>query len=478
MSETWKQWVGQVVNGQFPLQRYLGGSDHSAVFLTERIAGLGKAAIKLLPADPKTTESQLFRWKLATKLPHPRLLPIFEMGQCELGGTNLLYVVMEYAEEDLAQVLPQRPLTPAEARQMLPPVLDALAYVHEKGFVHGRIQPANIMAVCDRVKISSDSLCPSTEPQAHGKPRAYDPPEVAAGQTSVATDVWSLGVTLVEVLTQRLPVLQGTESAPALPEGLPQPFLDIARHCLHPDPQRRWSVADIAARLKSDSLSAAKHAASSPIAPGAGKRSSARYLVPIAVGVALVMLAGSRMRTSPPQAQPEAAQPASPAAPQAEPNQKPTPVVRAASSSAKVDEGAPAATPSPPLSSKEAGGVTAQAMGRKAAGANPKTLPAGVVPGVIVRQVVPDVPQRARDTIEGHVKVRVRIAVDTSGNVAGATLESAGPSKYFARLALEAAKGWRFTPPQASGQPASSEWILHFSFGRTAVDVHPTQVAP
>jgi TonB family protein len=479
MSESWKQWTGQVVNGQFALQRYLGGSDHSAVFLTERVAGLGKAAIKLLPADLKTADAQLFRWKLATKLPHPHLLRIFEMGQCKLGETDLLYVVMEYAEEDLAQILPQRPLTPEEARQMLPPLLNALAYVHDKGFVHGRVQPANIMAVADQVKISSDSLYPSAEPcGTQGKPRAYDAPEVATGQTSAASDVWSLGAALVEVLTQRLPVSQGTDQPPALPQGVPQPFLDITRHCLHPDPQRRWSVADITTRLRSGSGSPEKQGVSSS-APGAGKKYSARYLVPIAVGLVLVLLAGSRIRTSHPQAQPEAVQLASPAAREparAEASQKPTPLARAASSSAKVDEGAAATAPASP-SSKEPAGAVPQVMGGNASGASTKTSPPGVVPGVIVRQVVPDVPQRARDTIQGHIRIRVRIAVDTSGNVAKATLESAGPSKYFARLALQAAQGWKFTPPQADGQPVSSEWILRFSFGRTAVDVHPTQVS-
>ena len=49
MTGTWKRWEGQVVNGEFPLQRYLGGSDHSAVFLTQR--GSEKAAIKLIAAD-------------------------------------------------------------------------------------------------------------------------------------------------------------------------------------------------------------------------------------------------------------------------------------------------------------------------------------------------------------------------------------------------------------------------------------------
>ena len=85
MSETWKRWEGQVIDGKFPLLRYLGGSDHSAVFLTERSAGAPqKAAIKLIPADPAGAESQLRRWKESAELVHPHLVRVFESGRCEL----------------------------------------------------------------------------------------------------------------------------------------------------------------------------------------------------------------------------------------------------------------------------------------------------------------------------------------------------------------------------------------------------------
>jgi hypothetical protein len=49
------------------------------------------------------------------------------LAAARLGNMGLIYVVMEYAEENLSQILPHRPLTPAEAREVLEPVLDALA---------------------------------------------------------------------------------------------------------------------------------------------------------------------------------------------------------------------------------------------------------------------------------------------------------------------------------------------------------------
>ncbi len=62
---------------------------------------------------------------------------------------------------------------------------------------------------------------------------------------------WSLGVTLVEALTQHPPVWdRSTHRDPAVPESIPQPFADIAQACLRYDPVRRCTIADIKARLE------------------------------------------------------------------------------------------------------------------------------------------------------------------------------------------------------------------------------------
>ena len=75
-----------------------------------------------------------------------------------LDDVRVLYVVMEYPEENLGQILPQRPLSSAEVDQMLAPTVEALSFMHQSGFVHGDIKPSNVMAVDDQLKISADSL--------------------------------------------------------------------------------------------------------------------------------------------------------------------------------------------------------------------------------------------------------------------------------------------------------------------------------
>src|SRR6266852_2871679 len=209
MSNFWKQCEGQVIDNRFRLLRYLGGTDDSAVFLTQ-LAGspTQKAAIKFIPAGT-TADLQLSLWRRVMQLVHPHLLRIFDIGRCRLENRDRLYVVMEYAEEDLSQILPQRPLTASEAREMLEPVLDALVYLHGNGLVHSRIKPSNILATADQLKLSSDALFPIGESRkASRKFEAHDAPETAASPLSAAADVWSLGMTLVETLTQHIPAWQ------------------------------------------------------------------------------------------------------------------------------------------------------------------------------------------------------------------------------------------------------------------------------
>ena len=456
MSEAWKKWEGHTVNGEFRLRQYLGGSDDSAVFLTDRGGPQPqKAAIKLVAADPARATLQLSRWALAAQLSHPHLIRLFHSGRCQLGSMGLLFVVMEYAEENLAQVLPQRPLSPAEAGDLLDPALDALACLHGQGFVHGHLKPANMMAVNDQLKLSTDRLWRVGESTADGhKPGPYDPPEKTSGAISPAGDVWSLGMILVEALTGQLPGLEKAgEGETILPQTLPAPFLEIARNCLRRDPQLRWTVAEIAARLHPTPPQ--------PQAPAAApleKSTKPRWMVPTVVAalVLAAILGGSRLLHRRPGPEPSALSGTEEAKPQPEVTRKPeTP-----SQNARIQPQASRSTP--------------QASGTPVSEAQAKTA-SGHAKGDVVQEVMPDVSASARATITGKVKVKVRVHVDPAGNVTGADFDSPGPSKYFARAALQAAKRWKFAPADASGQAAPRAWVLRFEFGRSGTRAFPSQ---
>ena len=243
---------GEVVDGKYHLRQYLGGSDHGAVFLTEH-GNLRpqKAAIKLVRVRPGNAELQLSRWRLAANLAHPHLVRIFDMGRCEVENSAMLYVVMELADENLAQIIPERALTPDEARDMLAPVLDALAYMHSRGLRSRPHQAFEHHGGGRRAETFERRHLPARRcDRFSGLPGVYDPPEGARNGAAPAGDVWSLGVTLVEVLTQQPPAWNPAErKEPSLPEALPEAFEDIVRHCLRREPKSRWTAPDIADHL-------------------------------------------------------------------------------------------------------------------------------------------------------------------------------------------------------------------------------------
>jgi TonB family protein len=465
--ETWHQWEGRVINGRFPLRRYLGGSEQSAVYLTE-IDG-SKAAIKLIAADTAQAQIQLSRWELASKLSHPHLLRILRTGRWRADDErDLCFAVMEYADENLGEILPSRLLTAAEVSEMLIPTLDVLDYLHGRGMVHGSIKPANIMAVSDELKLSSDGIRPTGESEgSFGNGNAYDAPENARGAFSPNSDIWLLGMTLVEALTNRLPKWdRTTENDPELPENIPPPFDDIAKRCLSRDPVRRWSTAEIRTRLErtvqvpreddvvSQDISAVAEAQAflSPTAQSRGPSPEARETivelpatkgkrragrVAAAVIVALVIIAaGARLFRHSQKTQ----QPAS-------------------TTSAKPSAASPVQPTQPTIS--------------PAFRTN-----ASVGHGAVAHEVLPDVARKARDTISGTVNVKVKVAVDTSGAVSHAALVSSRGSGYFANQALLAARKWTFTPPTVDGKSVPSEWNLRFEFKRSGTKAVPQRTSP
>jgi TonB family protein len=101
-----------------------------------------------------------------------------------------------------------------------------------------------------------------------------------------------------------------------------------------------------------------------------------------------------------------------------------------------------------------------------------------VVKGAVADQALPDVPQHILDDVEGHIQVRVAVQVDAEGKVVEATLDSPGPSQYFANQAVAAARGWTFTPAESAGHAVASQWMLTFRFGEDGTTVTATETAP
>jgi serine/threonine protein kinase len=550
MSEMWNKWIGQVVDHKYQLQRYLGTTDHSVVFLAEfHDPEVRQAAIKFVSADFSGSEQQIATWKETARLSHPHLIRIYGAGPCKIEDMDLLYVAMEYAEENLGQVLPHRALVAEETKEMLSSIVDALVYLHDRGLVHGHVKPSNVLATGELLKLSSDAISPAGEVREMRRERsAYDAPELPAAPYTPAADVWSLGVTLLEALTQQPAVLPFNENAdPVIPPTVRDPYLEIAQHTLRRNPRLRWSTGQLAEQLNPAAAEAKAVAAvagarvsgavgstaasvmamptttrptlpavspssvplsKEPAIPlgksqriadvetevtpapeeGFAPRQSValpNYVIPLFAGallvIALIVLPFALHRRAKPDPNGVASTMAanstqaasgqlSSSAGDVQPPAKLPPTKSTANPPANTATPPPTVTPTPPP-------VTPRKV-EPTVSPGAKSSDAALGKGEALDQVTPAASTKALSTIHGTVRVGVKVHVDPAGRVTLATLDSTGPSRYFADLSLKAARQWVFTAPVADGRSAPSEWKIQFNYTQSGVQLSSEQVTP
>ena len=264
-------------------------------------------------------------------------------------------------------------------------------------------------------------------------------------QSLPAGDVWSLGVTLVTALTQHPPAWEKPGSGKLiLPDSIAEPFRAIARECLRHDPGGRCTLEHIKARLQPPSAPFKRVEE-----PAAMVRPMRRVVAPITNWAYRARGAGRRKTRH-----------------------------ASYSDSAAAGRGRGPATRTTGAEEQPDAVIAPRPSPTRSPEATTKTPKGVIARGAVAERVLPDVPQNARNTIKGNVRVGVRVSVSPAGKVWAATLDSPGPSRYFANLALQAARGWKFQAPQIDRNSVASEWILRFQFGRTETQVIPVQVAP
>jgi eukaryotic-like serine/threonine-protein kinase len=542
MSEAWNNWIGQVVDHKYQLKQYLGTTDHSVVFLAEfHDPEVRQATVKFISADFAEKEEQIAAWKEAAQLSHPHLIRIFGGGVCTIEGMDLLYVAMEHAEENLGQVLPHRALVEEETKEMLSSMVDALVYLHDRDLVHGHVKPANLLATGDVLRLSSDTIVRSGLAREMRRERSpYDAPELPAAPYTAAADMWSLGVTLVEALTQQPAVLPFNENAdPVVPATVHEPYQEIARHTLRRNPRLRWDIGQLAEELNPTAAEARA------VAAVAGARASG------ASGSALAgaMSLPPATRPTPPPISPlsvpisnepavplEKLPPTPPRTPERPrpryeelrtPSQSQTvalpsyviplfagallvialivlpfalhhrskPDANSVVTTSGAASSAPAAGPAQTSSSANDVGAPAKVPPTKPTDLTPKsTPPPAVAPpaaapkakvlydtaasGEPMDKVAPAASPKALATIHGTVRVGVKVHVDAAGKVTEATLDNSGPSRYFADLSLKAARQWVFTAPEANGHSAPSDWKIQFNYTQSGVQMGAEPLTP
>ncbi len=153
--------------------------------------------------------------QMIASMSHPSLASIEDWGTQEVGGTLHVFTVLEhYSGGTLREILDRgRRLTPSQALAVGLDVCRALHFLHGRGWVHGDVRPANIFLGDDsRVRLAGLGLKRIVHAEQMSIEQAgYAAPEIATGQQPTEqSDVYSLALTLLEMITGTLPFVGDT----------------------------------------------------------------------------------------------------------------------------------------------------------------------------------------------------------------------------------------------------------------------------
>jgi eukaryotic-like serine/threonine-protein kinase len=207
--------VGQVLSARYRLLAPIGTGASASVYLADDVTLRRRVAVKILHPALADDDAFLRRFRAeaqaAAALNHPNVMAVYDWGQDDVP-----YLVTEYlGGGSLRTILDQgRLLTPAQTLVIGLEAGRGLDYAHRRGFVHRDIKPANLLFGEDaRLRISDFGLARAlaeaawTEPQGAVMGTArYASPEQARGETlDGRSDVYSLGLVMIEAVTGTVP---------------------------------------------------------------------------------------------------------------------------------------------------------------------------------------------------------------------------------------------------------------------------------
>jgi WD40 repeat protein len=246
----------------------LGAGGMGVVYKARHLPLNRLVAIKVLNHIQHATEREILRLQMegetVANLRHPNIVPLYQMG--EFAG--LPFLTFEYIDGGtLADRIAGRPQPPREAAEMVELLARAVQQAHQQGVLHRDLKPANVLLSKDGVpKIADFGLARRLDSNEFSREviagtANYMSPEQAWGDSKTnpltpATDVYSLGAILYELLTGRPPFASDSpqqtikdvwNKAPAAPRTLapnvPLDLQTICLKCLEKEPGRRYSSA-------------------------------------------------------------------------------------------------------------------------------------------------------------------------------------------------------------------------------------------
>ena len=297
------------LEGQFRIERELGGGGMSQVFLAEEMTLGRRVVLKVLPPEmaqvltPERFEREV---RVAAQLQHPHIVPLFTAGSA--GG--LLYYTMPFVAGDSLRTRLARDgaLPVAEASRLLRDIASALAGAHAQGVVHRDIKPDNILISQGHGVVTDFGIAKAVSEAGQGASLtgtgmvvgtpAYMAPEQASADPRVdhRADLYALGVVAYEMLSGAPPFAGATAQAVIaahvtrtppplsdLRDAVPAPLASLVMRLLAKQPaDRPQSAAEIVTVLDTIGTPAPTPVAA-PAAP--------RRLWPLPAVVALHVLA-------------------------------------------------------------------------------------------------------------------------------------------------------------------------------------------